>query len=91
VTRNVEQPDSRPAPPTRHADLACCSTATVLSPTLASWRWAIERMREFLGQLQSLVADGSEHEVEAARRGALDELALEITWAEEHALAIVGS
>ena len=57
-------------------------------------RWAlttIERMRQFLGQWRKLVADGSEWEVELARRGLLDELALEIAWVEEHAVAIVES
>jgi hypothetical protein len=62
-----------------------------LEPDVVVLRAAIERMREFLGQLQQLVADGSEHEVEAARRGALDELALEIAWVEEHAVALVES
>jgi len=38
-----------------------------------------------------LVADGSEWEVELARRGVLDELALEIAWVEEHAVPLVES
>jgi len=38
-----------------------------------------------------LVADGSEWEVELARRGVLDEGALEIAWVEEHAVALVES
>ena len=51
----------------------------------------IERMRNFLDHLSRLVADGSEWEVELARRGALDELALEIAWVKEHAVALVES
>jgi hypothetical protein len=62
-----------------------------LEPDIGIVRAGIERMREFLGQLKQLVADGSEHEVEAERRGALDELALEIDWVEEHAVALVAS
>jgi hypothetical protein len=48
-------------------------------------------MREFLGHIQQAAADGSEHEVEVERRGALDELALEIAWVEEHAEALMDS
>lgn len=62
-----------------------------LEPDVDVVRAAIDRMREFLGQLQQLVAAGSEHEVEAARRGALDELALEIAWVEENAAVLVES
>jgi hypothetical protein len=40
----------------------------------------IERVRQLLEQLRTLVADGSEGELELARRGVLDELALEIAW-----------
>ena len=39
----------------------------------------------------TLAADGSAWEVELARRGVLDEVALEIAWMEEHAVAIVES
>ena len=49
----------------------------------------IERMRNFLALQQKFLADGSEHEVELARRGVLDEAALEIAWVEEHAVALV--
>jgi hypothetical protein len=38
-----------------------------------------------------LAADGSEWEVELARRGVLDELALEIAWVKERAVALVKS
>jgi hypothetical protein len=62
-----------------------------LEPDIRIVRAAIERMRQFLGQQRKLVADGSEWEVELARRGVLDEQALEIAWAEEHAVAIVQS
>lgn len=51
----------------------------------------IERMRNFLDHLSRLAADGSEWEVELARRGVLDELALEIAWVKEHAVALVES
>ena len=51
----------------------------------------IERMRSFLGHISSLAADDSEWEAESARRGVLDELALEIAWVTEHAAALAGS
>jgi hypothetical protein len=60
-----------------------------LEPDLAIVRAGVERMQQFLEQLRQMVAEGSEKEVDAARRGVLDELALEIAWAEEHAPAIV--
>jgi len=62
-----------------------------LEPNIGIVRSGIERMREFLGHIQQAAAEGSEHEVEAERRGALDELALEIAWVEEHAVALVES
>jgi hypothetical protein len=52
---------------------------------------AIERMRNLQEHMWALVADGSEWEVELARRGVLDEAALEIAWVEEHAAALAGS
>ncbi|WP_157181596.1 hypothetical protein [Actinopolymorpha alba] len=52
-------------------------------------RTGIERMRSFLDHLWKLVAEGSEWEVGLARRGLLDELALENAWVEEHAVALV--
>lgn len=51
----------------------------------------IERMRQFQEHMWKLVADGSEWEVELARRGVLDEGALEIAWVAEHAVALVES
>lgn len=62
-----------------------------LEPDIGIVRAGIERMRQLLEQLRKLVAYGSEWEVELARRGVLDELALEIAWVEEHAVAIVES
>lgn len=62
-----------------------------LEPDIGIVRSGIERMRQFLEQLRKLVADGSEWEVELARRGVLDEGALEIAWMEEHAVALVES
>jgi len=60
-----------------------------LEPDIGIVRAGIARTREFLGHMQKLAADGSEHEVELARRGLLDEVALEIAWVEEHAVALV--
>jgi hypothetical protein len=54
-------------------------------------RSGIERLQGFLELQQQSAADGSEWEVELARRGALDEKALEIAWMEEHAAAFVES
>lgn len=51
----------------------------------------IERMRGIWEHIRQAAADGSEWEVEPARRGVLDELALEIAWMEEHAAALVES
>jgi hypothetical protein len=62
-----------------------------LEPDIDIVDGGIERMREFLGHMQKLGADGSEHEVELARRGLLDEGALEIAWVEEHAVVLVES
>jgi hypothetical protein len=49
----------------------------------------VERMNGFLGHIRQLAAEGSEHEVQVTRRGAVDELALEIAWVEQHAAALV--
>lgn len=54
-------------------------------------RTGIERMRQYLDYLWTLVAAGSEWEVTAARRGVLDELAREIAWVEKNAVALVES
>lgn len=51
----------------------------------------VERMRGFMDHLWQLVAEGSEWEAALARRGVLDEGALEIAWVEEHAVALVDS
>jgi hypothetical protein len=51
----------------------------------------IERMRNFLDHLSGLAVDGSEWEAELARRGVLDELAIDIAWVKEHAVALVES
>jgi hypothetical protein len=48
-------------------------------------------MQGFLEHLQRLATEGSEWEVEMARRGVLDELALNIKWVDEHAAALVKS
>ena len=89
VTRSVEQSNSRPASPRRRAGFVCCSTWYGLEPDIGIVHAGIERMRKFLALQQKLLADGSEHEVELARRGVLDEAALEIAWVEEHAVALV--
>ena len=49
----------------------------------------IERTRNFLDHLSRLVAGGSEWEVELARRGVLDEMALEIAWVKEQGFGVV--
>ena len=49
-----------------------------LQPDIGIVQAGIERVRQFLEHMWRLVADGSEWEVELARRGVLDELALEI-------------
>ena len=51
----------------------------------------IERMRKLLDHMSRLAAKGSEWEVELARRGVLDELALEIIWVQEQAVALADS
>jgi hypothetical protein len=62
-----------------------------LEPDIGIVRAGIERVRHFLEHLRKLAADGSEWEVELARRGVLDEGALEIEWVEKHAVALVES
>ncbi len=51
----------------------------------------VERMRSFLDHISGLAADGSEWELDAARRGVLDELALEMASVKEHAAALMKS
>lgn len=60
-----------------------------LEPNVGIVHAGIERVREFLGQMQQSAAEGSEHELATERRGAFDELALEIAWVEQHAEALV--
>jgi hypothetical protein len=62
-----------------------------LEPDIGIVRSGIERLQGFLEHQQQFAADGSEWEVELARRGALDEKALEIAWMEENAIALVES
>jgi hypothetical protein len=62
-----------------------------IEPDIGIIMTGIERMRNFLDHLSRLAADDSEWEVELARRGVLDELALEIAWVEEHTVALVES
>lgn len=62
-----------------------------VEPDLGILRTGIERMRQYLDHLCKLVAEGSQWEVGLARRGLLDELAREIAWVDEHALALVRS
>jgi len=59
-----------------------------IEPDIAIVRAGIERVGGFLAHMQSLAAEGSEWEVELARRGVFDEMALEIAWVEEHATAL---
>jgi hypothetical protein len=62
-----------------------------LEPDIGIVSAGIERVSEFLGHQRQSAADGSAWEVELARRGVLDEKALEIAWMEEHAEALVES
>jgi hypothetical protein len=59
-----------------------------LDPDIGIVRAAVERMQGFLAHQQMFLARGYEHEVELARRGVLDETALEIAWVEQHAVAL---
>jgi hypothetical protein len=60
-----------------------------VEPDISIIQAGIERMLSFLDHISRLAADGSEWELEAARRGVLDEMALEIAWVKEHAAALV--
>jgi hypothetical protein len=60
-----------------------------LEPDIGIVQAGIERVRDFLALQRKFLADGYEHEVELARRGVLDETALEIAWVEQHAVALV--
>ena len=62
-----------------------------LEPDIGIVSAGIERVSEFLGHQRQSAADGSAWEVDLARRGVLDEKALEIAWMEEHAVALVQS
>ncbi len=62
-----------------------------VEPDVGILKTGSERMRQYLDHLRKLVAEGSEWEVKLARRGLLDELAVEIAWVEEHAAALVES
>ena len=62
-----------------------------LKPDMSIVGAGIERMQQFLEHLQRLVSDGSEWEVQMARRGVLEELALNIEWMEEHVSGLVES
>jgi hypothetical protein len=62
-----------------------------VEPDISIVQTGIERMRDFLGHISRQVADGSEWELESARRGVLDELALEVEWVKEHAAALAES
>jgi hypothetical protein len=58
-----------------------------LEPDIGIVGMGIERMREFLGQMQDLVAQGSERELEVARRATSTNWPLR-SRVEEHAAAI---
>jgi hypothetical protein len=60
-----------------------------LEPDMAIVSAGVEWMSGFLGHIRQLAGEDSEHEVRATRRGAVDELALEIAWAQQHAAALV--
>lgn len=60
-----------------------------LEPDIGIVHAGMERVREGLEHMRKLISDGSEWEVELARRGVLDELELEVTWVEAHAALLV--
>lgn len=60
-----------------------------VEPDIDLLRTGIERMRQYLDHLRGLVAAGSEWEVRMARRGLLDDMALDIAWVQEHTDALV--
>ena len=60
-----------------------------LEPDIGIVRAGMERMREGLEHMRKLVSDGSEWEVELARRGVIDELELEVAWVAAHAVLLV--
>lgn len=62
-----------------------------LEPDIGIVQAAIERTQAFLEQMRQSAADGSEWEIEMARRGVFDELALDIAWTKQHADALVES
>jgi hypothetical protein len=62
-----------------------------VEPDVGILHTGIERMRQYLDHLWKLAAEGSQWEVRLARRGLLDELALEIAWVKEHAVELVKS
>ena len=62
-----------------------------VEPDIGIVRAGIERTQQFLEHMRRFAADGSEWEVEMARRGVFDELALNVEWMEEHATALVES
>jgi predicted MFS family arabinose efflux permease len=70
---------------------ALLTTTTSYALLIGIVRAGIERMRQLLEHIWKLAADGSAWEAELARRGLLDEGALEIAWVEQHAEALVES
>lgn len=60
-----------------------------IAPEIEIMKAAIERVRQMEQHMHSLAATGSAWETELERRGILDEVALEITWMEEHATELV--
>jgi hypothetical protein len=62
-----------------------------IEPDVGILQTGIERMRQYRDHLWKLAAEGSQWEVRLARRGLLDELAVEIAWVNEHAAELVRS
>jgi hypothetical protein len=60
-----------------------------LEPDIGIVHAGMQRVREGLEHMRKLVSDGSEWEVQLARRGVIDELELEVEWVEEHAVLLV--
>jgi hypothetical protein len=59
-----------------------------IEPDIRIVRAGTERMRELLDHMSALAAEGSAWEMELVGRGVLDEMAVEIAWTEEHAVAL---
>lgn len=62
-----------------------------LEPDMSIVHAGIERMQGFLDHMRRLASEGSQWEVEMARRGVFDELTQTIEWVEKHVDALIAS